>query len=54
MTKGMKTSEFWIAGMTPMLIMILNHMMGWGLTAEMIGAGSIGPVSYAISRGMAK
>lgn len=53
-TDGMRTSEFVVSGMLPMIIMLLNHFFGWGITPEAIGAGSIGTAGYAVSRGMAK
>lgn len=54
MTDGMKSSEFWISAMTPVILTILNKLFGLGLSAEEIAAASVGPGAYAISRGMAK
>lgn len=54
MTQGMKTSEFWISGVLPFLMVLLNHWLGWGLTPGELAAGGIGSGSYAISRGIAK
>jgi len=54
MTAGMKSSEFWISGLFPMVMVILNHLFGWGLTPAELGAGAIGSAGYAVSRGLAK
>lgn len=54
MTKGMRSSEFWITAIFPYAMMIANHLFGWGMTNEELGIGAIGPGAYAISRGMAK
>ncbi len=54
MTPGMKSSEFWLAAVMPMAMVLMNQWFGWGLTPEMMGAGALGSGSYAVSRGLAK
>ena len=52
---GVKTSEFWISLMVPVLVVILNEALGWNINPEMLGGiFGLSGGSYIISRGMAK
>jgi len=53
-SEGMKTSEFWVTGLIPFVMVILNHVFGWGFTPAELGAGALGSAGYGLSRGLAK
>ena len=52
---GVKTSEFWISLMVPVVVVIFNEALGWSVAPEMIMTmfGITGS-AYTISRGIAK
>jgi len=54
MTEGMKTSEFWVTTLGPIIMIVLNKLLGLGLSPVELGLGTIGTSSYGVSRGLAK
>ena len=54
MTDGMKTSEFWVTTLGPIIMIVLNKLLGLGLSSVELGLGTLGTSSYGVSRGIAK
>lgn len=54
MTKGMKTSEFFITALGPIILVVVNNIFGLGLSPAEMGIASSGSIGYGVSRGMAK
>lgn len=54
MTEGMKTSEFFITALGPIVMVLINSIFGLGLSPAEMGVGTAGCVGYGVSRGLAK
>lgn len=54
MTEGMKSSEFFITALGPIILVLINNIFGLGLSPAEMGVGTAGSVGYGLSRGLAK
>ena len=54
MTDGMKTSEFFITALGPIVMVLINSIFDIGLSMDEMGVGTAGCVGYGVSRGLAK
>ena len=53
MTKGMKSSEFWVT-IIGTAVNLGNQIFGWGIDASALLAATTPLIGYVLSRGFAK